>query len=480
MHLSLPLLQVLVCLACVAPAMAAPPPLSLPVIQDDAAPHGALDFLGGLHRSNTLLGDMWGMRTNLSRYGMSLGIQETSEYLGNTSGGTHKGFEYDGLTQIVLQMDTRRAFGHDGGLFNVSALNIHGRNLSTDHLQSLQTASGIAADRATRLWELWYDQKFLEEDRLDVKVGQQSVDQEFMVSSNALYFINTMFGWPMVPSADMPAGGPAYPLSALGVRLSMRPFNGVTVLAGLYNGSPVRHDDGSDAQRQNRHGTSFPLGEGILALVELQFAYPAQGSMVRPGDAQTLGWTGRLGAWFNSSNVADQRVDRTGLSLADPASTGQARTHRGNYAFYGVADQLVWRDGRDPNRTAAVFVRLMGTPLKNRNLIDLSANAGLVMRSPFRYRTADTFGIGVGYARVGSQAGALDRDAITFSGFATPVRSSEKFVELTYQYQIKPWILMQPDVQYVIHPGAGISRLDDPSQRLRNELVLGVRTTISF
>ena len=39
-----------------------------------------------------------------------------------------------------------------------------------------------------------------------------------MVSQNASYFVNTMFGWPMLPSADLPGGGPAYPLSALGVR----------------------------------------------------------------------------------------------------------------------------------------------------------------------------------------------------------------------------------------------------------------------
>ena len=51
------------------------------------------------------------------------------------------------------------------------------------------------------------------------KIGQQSLDQEFIVSQNALLFVNTMFGWPMVPSADLPGGGPAYPLSALGVRL---------------------------------------------------------------------------------------------------------------------------------------------------------------------------------------------------------------------------------------------------------------------
>ena len=102
----------------------------------------------------------------------------------------------------------------------------------------MQTASGIEADRATRLWELWYDQKFDREGRFDLRVGQQSLDQEFMVSQNALLFVNTMFGWPMVPSADLPGGGPAYPLSALGVRWRVRRSDSLTFLAGVFNGSP--------------------------------------------------------------------------------------------------------------------------------------------------------------------------------------------------------------------------------------------------
>jgi porin len=57
---------------------------------------------------------MWGLRSALSRYGISLAVLETSEVLGNTTGGTRKGFAYDGLTQMVAQMDTSRAFGHYG------------------------------------------------------------------------------------------------------------------------------------------------------------------------------------------------------------------------------------------------------------------------------------------------------------------------------------------------------------------------------
>jgi porin len=109
---------------------------------------------------------------------------------------------------MVLQMDTQRAFGLYGGTFNVSGLQYHGRNLSADRLLTLQTASGIEADRATRLWELWYQQKFLDEDRLDVKIGQQSLDQEFMVSQNALLFVNTMCPPPICPAAVRPIRSP--------------------------------------------------------------------------------------------------------------------------------------------------------------------------------------------------------------------------------------------------------------------------------
>ena len=143
---------------------------------------------------------------------------ETSEVLGNFTGGTRTGPDYDGLTQMIFQLDTQRAFHWYGGTFNVSALQIHGSNLSELNLSNLQTASGIEANRATRLWEMWYLQKFGHSDRFDVKIGEISIDQEFIVSQNALLFVNTMCGWPMVPSADMPGGGPAYPMAAVGVR----------------------------------------------------------------------------------------------------------------------------------------------------------------------------------------------------------------------------------------------------------------------
>jgi porin len=457
-------------------AGAAPPAVQLPTdesLQPGAAGTGPLDFLTGLPRSSYLLGDIWGVRSLLSRYGITFAIQETSEVLGNVTGGTHRGADYDGLTQAILQLDTKRAFGWYGGLLNVSALQIHGRNLSADNLMNLQTASGIEADRATRLWELWYQQKFLEEDRLDIKIGQQSLDQEFMVSQNASYFVNTMFGWPMLPSADLPGGGPAYPLSALGVRVRTRPIDPVTFLVGVFNGSPVRYNYG-DPQMRNPSGTSFPLNGGALVIAEVQYSYPALGTMLYADQPEPLARLYKLGVWYDSESFADQLLDNTGLSLANISSNGTPLSHHGDFGIYAVMDQILWVDPHEGDRTINVFARVMGTPQTDRNLIDISVNLGLTFHEPILHRDADTFAIGMGWAKVSHQAAVLDRD------LGNPVRTNETYLEMTYQYQLTPAVQIQPDIQYVFNPGAGVLNPNQLGATIRNELVLGVRTNILF
>jgi porin len=468
------------CLA-TSPSLAAPPQIQVPTaeqLQPGEEGGGLEGYVSGLQRTNFLLGNMGGLRPLLSRYGVSFALQETSEVLGNVTGGTRQGAEYDGLTQMVLQLDTQRAFGWHGGTFNVSALQIHGRDLSADNLDTLQTASGIEADRATRLWELWYDQKFLEEDRLDVKIGQQSLDQEFMVSQNALLFVNTMFGWPMVPSADLPGGGPAYPLSALGVRFRARPIDSLTILAGVFNGSPVSDNTG-DPQQVNPSGTSFPLNGGQLAIAELQYSYPALGSMVYAGQSQPLARVYKLGFWYDTESFADQRYDNAGLSLANPSSTGIPQPHHGDYSIYAVADQMIWQDSDDADRTLNVFARAMGTPEVDRNLIDFSLNAGFTLHEPFEHRDDDTFGIGMGYAKVSSRAAGLDSDTAFFTGSFDPARTSEAFIETTYSYAVAPWLTVQPDFQYVFNPGGGLANASGTG-KIGNEAVLGVRTNVLF
>ncbi|CAN7678885.1 carbohydrate porin [Trinickia sp. LjRoot230] len=420
-----------------------------------SASPSAVDQPKTLWTRDTLLGDMGGLRPWLGNYGVTLNLVETSEYLANLRGGLKRGGTYDGVTTMTLGVDTDKAFGLKGGQFNISALQIHGRHLSQHNLGTLNTASGIEAQDTTRLWELWYQQSLLNE-RVDVKVGQQAIDQEFMTSQYASTFIGTMFGWPGVPSYDMPSGGPAYPLAALGVRVRGRITPSLTAMAGVFDGDPLGNNP------DNLRGTNFNLHNGALYIGELQYAInqPAEGDSA-PGSAKPSGLPGtyKLGVWYNNERFADQRSDTSGQ-------------HLGNYSFYAVADQMVWRPDPGGARSVGVFARVMAAP-GDRNLASVSANVGVVMKAPFAGRDNDSVGLGLAYIKVGSHARAFDID----QGYVP--RGSETALEATYQYQVAPWWVVQGDLQYTFNAGAG-QNPNVPTQALRNTFVVGVRTNITF
>jgi porin len=439
-------------------------------------------FMTNLWTRSNLLGDIGGLRTALGRYGISVGLQTTGEAFGNVSGGVKRGVSGDGLTTLDVQLDTQKAFGWEGGTFNASVLWIYGPNFSQGYLDNLQTVSGIAASPTVRLWEVWYQQTFLD-GRADVKLGQQSVDQEFLVSTYSSLFLNTMMGWPIVPSADLYAGGPAYPLSSLGVRLRDHPTNALTVLGGVFQDNPPGgpFNDDSQLRGSTRWGGNFNLRTGALIIGEIQYALnqPALGQMAYGNQAAGLAGTYKLGFWYDTAAFADQRFDNTGLSLANPASNGTPRMHQGNFSFYAVADQAVWQPDPQGPRSIGVFARLMGAPA-DRNLVSFGVNAGLDLKAPLPGRDDDTFGVGFGVAKVSGVASALDSDTGFFTGTPYPVRGSETFIEVTYQYQIAPWWQMQPDFQYIFMPSGGIPDPLDPGRRIGNEAVFGLRTNVTF
>lgn len=448
----------------------------------DAAPKAEADLniqaqpanqWSGVWTRENLLGDIGGLRPWLVKFGITFGVTETSEVLGNVRGGLGRGATYDGLTTITLGVDMQKAVGMHGGNFNISALQIHGRNLSERYLGTLNTASGIEAQDATRLWEMWYAQSLLD-NRVDVKAGQQSIDQEFMVSRYSGTFVNTMFGWPGVPSYDMPNGGPAYPLSALGVRLRGKITASLTALAGGFAGDPLGNDP------SNRSGTNFNLHNGTLFIGELQYSINqlVEGATHPGRESGGLPTILKIGAWYNNQQFADQRFDNIYLSLANPDTTAVATQHRGNYSFYVVADQRIWRPDPDGEKSLGMFARLMGAP-GDRNLVSTSANFGVVLKAPFEGRDNDNAGLAVTYIKIGSHARGLDQDKLFFNGSPYAVRSGETVLEATYKYAVTPWWQLQGDLQYTFNAGAG-QNPNDPTRRLRNTFVIGTRTNIAF
>jgi porin len=417
-------------------------------------------------KPSTLLGDSSDVRPTLAKYGLTPAVIETDEVLGNLTGGVHAGFIYEGLTDLSLAYDFRPQFDWRGNFF-IRAYQIHGKGLSASNLDNLNTASGIEATATTRLFELWYEQHI--DDWLRIRIGQQSAGQEFLITTGAEPFVNSTFGWPTLPSADLPSTGPNYPLATPAVRVRVDASDELTFFGGVFDGNPAGPGPG-DPQKRDPAGASFRLDDGILAIFETRY---------NPGNSSKNG-TYRIGAWYNTERFADLEVDTTGLPLAGPASTNMPRLHTGNTSLYGIVDQPLF--GGDANSGYAVFSRAMGAP-GDRNLVDLYLDAGVTYKNPSENlfgKTGDTLGLAVAYARIGGAARAFAADMGAFTGQPYPRRSAETAIELTYQIQLVDGWQIQPDLQYIINPGGGLPDPLTPATRIKNTLITGVRTTINF
>lgn len=456
-----------------------------------------------LDTSGNLLGDMWGARSWLYRHGVTFDIQEVDEVWGNGTGGTPSsndgasgsgtGPAYDGVTMPTLSIDTEKLFGLKGGLFNVSALQTRGRSISQDHLANFNPISGFEADRSTRLFELWYQQSFLN-GKLDVKIGQQDLDTEFLISDYASLYLNSNFGWPMAPSVNLYGGGPSWPLSSPAVRVRYRPSEKFTFMFAAADDNPPGNrtnsfaiqngGNGADPTNQvtnDGSGTQFNMGTGALLITELQYALnPQPADMSNVTKDPGLPGVYKLGGYYDTAKFPDYRYNNMGKPLggADD-STGIPRWDRGDWMVYGIIDQMIWRPSLISARSVGVFVRATGNG-GDRNLISFAMDAGFNLKAPFRGRANDTLGLGWGIGRASSGERQFDRN-VAQTGNYSPVQGNENHLELTYQAQVTPWLVMQPDFQYVWHPSGGVRDYGVSYNRhVGNEAIFGLHGSITF
>jgi porin len=397
-------------------------------------------------------GDFGGLRPILADMGLDVGVQYSGETFGVASGGVRRGLVYDGRLMLSLDADFAKLAGWQGAKAHLGAYQIHGSGPSAELLGgNLMTVSNIEARPNTRLNTLWLEQSAFDE-AVAVRVGQLAADDEFMISDTATIFLNGTFGWPPLTAADTTAGGPADPLASSGLRLKVKPAGDVAILAAVFAGNPGGEGCTGDPQICDRHGTVFSLGGGALWMMELQYA-PKDGALGLPGSY-------KIGAWRETGTFADQL---TGLLH-----------HRGDYGVYAIADQMVWRRTGTEDDGVSLFLRL-GVAPSDRNLVAWYADAGLAYKGPFAGRPDDVVALGVAYARINGNAADADRAA----GPPTPVRDYEAVLEVSYKAALARWWSVQPDVQYVLHPGGNVAA-PNGSGTIRNAVALGLRTTISF
>jgi porin len=381
---------------------------------------------------------------------------------GNPNGGRAQGATFYGQTALGLGIDLDKAISLEGGIFNVSAYQTYGHGISASNIDNLSLVSNIEATRSARLFELWYQQSLFG-GAADVRLGQLAADQEFIITQYGAWFINSAFGWPTLPTIDLPAGGPEYPLATPGIRLRVKPVEPLTLFFAAFNGNPAGPGLGNP-QLRDSSGTLFRLGDGVYTIAEAQWAID---SGKNGGGPITL----RVGGWYHNRATPNQFFATDGLTGVAPASPGSPIA-REDWSGYAIADVMLL-PGPSGKGGLAFFARAEGAPTQ-RSQVSAELATGIVYQGPFG-RDSDNFGFAVDRARIGQPLGSIGALAsqYTFRGYET-------VLELSYQVQALPWLQAQPDFQYVVSPGGGIPNPNQPGQLVGSAAVFGLRIIATF
>jgi porin len=213
------------------------------------------------------------------------------------------------------------------------------------------------------------------------------------------------------------------------------------VQAAVYDGLP---DTSSSGTRINLNED-----EGALAYFELGFR-------LNPGpDDPGLPGNYKVGAYYHTDDFAYN----DSVVLGEPVT----RYHSGNYGFYALADQFLYRENMEPppaRQGLAAFVRVTAAPPEY-NLTQFGLDGGLVYQGLIPGRDYDTLALAGSYLEISDDlSDSQELVNSFFPGFFPYIADYEAVVELNYKAQMSAWWSLHTSLQRVLHPG-GSSEIPD-------------------
>src|SRR6266566_4774102 len=368
----------------------------------------------------------------------------TGELVHNAGGGARRGTTFAGAAGGEFTLLLGRLVGWHGARIFVFALGTHG-GAPSDLVGDVQGVSNLEAPAALRLEEAWLQQDLLD-NHLSWLVGRYDLNTEFYRLQSGALFINSSFGIGPEFAHSGVAGPSIFPNTAVGTRVAFKPSPNVVWRAAVLDGVPVD---------RSRDGTRvFAAGDGALLVGEVALlarpdtvGAPRQRRFrIGRGRARAYGGKLAIGAWYYTARFSD---------LVDTLPNGASLQHRGSGGVYLIGDLTVG--------SLTAFAQL-GLGDGRVNQIGGYVGGGFTLTAPFSRRAQDALGLAVAAARNGTH---YERAQTAAGGTA----AGETSVELTYLAQLGSWLTVQPDVQYVIHPGG--------TRATRNAVVPGLRVAVS-
>jgi porin len=371
-----------------------------------------------------LFGD-WGPRKRLAEQGVTFNGRYVLEPAANT-----RGYRGTGLS-VVQHVDVGAVFDFgklgivDNGTLRIVVTDRIGNGLNSTKTGSyIQNQAFSGQGKNVRFNELSYEQTFLDA-RLSVKGGFYAMGNDFGKLPYTCNFTNNgNCGHPLGPVYG--SGWRDDPTGQWGARLKWTDRSGWYAQAGVYDVNTLRNKPG--------HGFDlFSFDQTIGAFIPVEVGYNYGKT---PSD---YAGTVRIGAYYDTSRASVQGRPNT--------------TTTGRSGVLLQAAQQVWKPHPDTLRGISVFGVATLADRKT-GLFRTYFEAGASWRGLFASRPNDILSLSWTEANINSQVAAAE------SAAGSEVQTREQMLELNYGIQVAPWLLIRPDIQYVIRPGGYRSRPD--------------------
>jgi len=351
------------------------------------------------------------------------------DVIGAVSGDApHRGRVLHDVT-VDADADLGELAGWRGGTAHATVLGDFG-GTPNDDIGTLQGVDNIEVSRhRVRLFEAWIEQGLGAGSSL--RAGLYDLNGEFYSNDAAGLLLAPAYGIGSELAATGPNGPSIFPSTALAVRLRLQPSEDIYVQAAALNAhAGVLGDPG---------GVDTSFDDGALLIGE-------------------IGWTGAVkvgaGGWAYTQRQDDIRD-------LDPSGSPEQRRAAGTYV---LLEREFWAE-EATGRKVTGFLRAGlsdgdTTPFRG------GWQAGVLIAAPFASRPASQVSIGVNQARLSDKFRANAADG------GRPATTAESQLEVTYADTVAGRLIVQPDLQYVIHPGGDAAR--------RDAVVAGLRLGVEF
>lgn len=371
---------------------------------------------------DTLSGDWNGARTKAAQNGWLWEGGLKLDAL-RSRGAVSNGTRSVGHLDLKLKLDLETAAGWAGASAMINVISDAGNGPNARHVGSWMGVTNLEVPfpTTTRLFQAWLQQSFLD-GKLAVLAGLYPIDSEFFAVDSAAVLLGPQYGTPA--DLALTRRPSIFNNAAFGVRARWTVSPTLYAIGAVLDGVP------NDPARPKRTAIRFAKGDGSFSIAEFGWLPAAENDKFK-GHAKLA-----AGLWGYSAKVDDQ-FD------TDLAGNPLPRRSRGGYLF---GERTLAHLGGEAERFLTGFARYTWGDGDSTAVKD-SLNLGVHVKGPVESRPADI--IGLAWTRAGL-AGKW-RDAQAAAGAATT--RGEEVLEATYRYAVTPWFAIQPNYQYVRHPG---------------------------